>query len=263
MGEVLIVYFLSLLLCAAGYVFGFKALKKKCENKIRFGALFCGVIASVAFLFLMMLLFKATFNNDNYYNTALFHGLIGSLYVFLISTVTSLLVKALFFGRYKSEAGYSFLLGFGAMPSAFLSVYLLIMSVSVVINGLFNGPCTVENGGLLHFEDNTMISVFQPVWGHISFAVLFLMLGFLFYWEGVLLQKISETKRSLGISILWICGFHILKAIAITVVPFMSLFRLTHWQLAIIVTVFSLLSFVFVFFMPKAPEQTEYTKQFE
>ena len=261
--KVLIVYLISLLLCIGGFIPVVRQLRKKTEKKIRFASLFIGVIAAVAFFLVMTVLFRATFRNLNYYNTALFSTLVGTLYIFLMSIIVSVLIKCFLFDRYKSEAGHSFLFGFGVTPVAFFVIYIFIMFVSLVINGLFNGPCTVEEGGKLCFEDNTMISVFQPVGGHVSFAILFLVLLLVLYSEGVLLQKISEEKHSLWISVVWMCGFHLFKALAITTIPFISMYGLKHWELALVVAILSAPCVLFARFLPKVVVAEEYTKQFE
>lgn len=262
MTSILLCYIIGFLLCAAGLSALYLLLKKKLE-KLRWGPFFIGVICAVAYFLIIMLLFRATFRSDYYYNTVAFRTLVGFVFLALLALARFLLVKAVFFSRYKEEQGFSFCFGLGAAPVAFLGIYLLIMTLVVAGNGIFNGPCVVESEGYLSFADNTIISVFRPAAGHVSFAVLFVALAGMFLISGGLLCRISIKRYHPAVSVAWVIFMMVLEAVAILPLPFVSMYGLSHWQLALIVCVAAIISAVLLIVMPKERKPANYTKQFE
>lgn len=263
MTEVLLCYIIGFFLCAAGLTGLFFLLKKRMDIKVRWGTFFIGFISAVVYFLIIMLLFRATFRSDYYYNTTLFRTLVGFVFLALLAVARLLLVKAVFFTRYKEEQGFSFSFGFGAAPLAFLGLYLLIMSLVVAGNGIFNGPCIVENEGYLSFADNTIISVFRPAAGHVSFAVLFVALAAMFLLSSALLRRISEKRYHPAVSVSWVIFMVVLEAIAILPIPFIAMYGLSHWQLALIACAAAAISALLLIVMPKEQKPANYIKQFE
>lgn len=263
MTEILLFYIAALLVCALGFAATFIFLKNKLQAKFRWGSFFIGVIAAVVYFLIILLLFKASFSNDNYYNTAWFRALVGFVYVALLALARLMLVKGCCFNRYKEDQGYSFSFGFGCAPLAFLAIYCLIMIFVVGGNGIFNGPAVVEKAGYLSFADNTIISVFRPAAGHLSFAILFLFVMIMVIASGHCMHRLCEQQFSLAISVGWVVMLVVLEALALVPVPFITMFRLAHWQLAVIAGFSAAVSVVLAFFMPQKQKPANYTKQFE
>ena len=212
---------------------------------------------------IIVILFRVTFGTDTYYDTPLFRVLVGMVYVVLTALLRFLLVKGIFFNRYKEEQGYSFVWGFGSTPAIFLGLYLLIMTFVVAVNGIFNGPCIVESEGYLSFADNTIISVFQPTAGHISFAVLFLAFSVLHLASAYLMNKLSVRPYNLSIIIFWPIMLLVLEGIALLPIPFIAMFQMSHWQVALVGVIAAAISVALVIFMPRDNRPVEYIKQFE
>lgn len=263
MTEILLFYVAALIVCLLSLAAVFFFIKNKLQAKLQWGSFFIGVIAAVAYYLIIVLLFKATFSNKNYYNTTLFRALVGFVYIALLGLARLLLVKACFFNRYKEDRGYSFCFGFGSAPVAFLSLYLLIMTLVVGGNGIFNGPAVVENAGYLSFADNTIISVFRPAAGHLSFAILFFFIAVMVMTSGYFMYRLSEQSFPLAVTVGWIVMLIVLETVALVTVPFITMFQLAHWQLAVIAGIAAAISVALVVFMPKKPKPVNYTKQFE
>ena len=261
--EILLCYIFAFLVCIAGLAGIYLFLKKKLQVKLHWGALSIGVITAVVYFFIIMLLFQATFRTEYYYNTPFFRSMVGGLFLALLALTRYMLVKVICFNRYKEDLGYSFSFGFGAAPAVFLAIYLLIMALVIAGNGIFNGPCVIEEEGYLSFADNTIISVFRPAAGHISFAVMFVLLPVMMLLSAHLLWRISEKKYNAAVSVVWVILFSLLETIAILPIPFINMYALKHWQLLLIVAVTTAIGVILLKFMPKEKKPSNYIKQFE
>lgn len=262
MTEILIYYIVSLLFLV-GSIWGIGCLFKKQEMKMRWGMFFLGILAAILYFAVVMVLFKLTFSGDEYYNTPLFRGTVGFVFIALLCLLRALILKGFFFGKYKEEQGLSLSFGFGIAPGLLLSFYLLIMAVVLAVNGIFNGPCVLEEGGYLSFADNTIITVFRPAAGHLSFAVLFVSFAVLILASGWLHKNISMTKRKMSVSIIWTIFLVVLEVLAVLPVPFFAMFGLSHWHVAVIGAIAAIAAVLLVRFMPRVKEEGEYTKQFD
>ncbi len=262
MTEILIYYIISLLFLA-GSIWGIGVFLKKQAIKMRWGMFFLGILAAVLYFIVVLVLFKLTFSGDEYYNTSLFRGTVGFVFIALLCLFRTLIVKGFFFGKYKEEQGLSLCFGFGIAPGLLLGFYLLIMTVVLAVNGIFNGPCVLEEGGYLSFADNTIITVFRPAAGHLSFAILLVSFIVLALASGWIQKNISMTKRKMSVSILWTVFLVVLEAAAVLPIPFISMFGLSHWHVAVIGTIAATFAVLLVRFMPRVKEEEEYTRQFD
>lgn len=263
MTDVLLCYLAALAICAGAFWSLLLLMKRGLHGRLRLGGFFGGMLFAIAFFLVMMLLFQGTFRTEQYYNTVIFRGVVGFVYLVLLCFARFLLVRLAFFGREREEQGSSFCMGFGCAPGAFLAAYLLIMGLVLAWNGLFNGPAIVEDNGLLGFADNTMISVFRPAAGHISFAFLFAFFALMGLSSGWFLQKITSRDYPTGVTVGWLVLLLVLESAAILPVPFIQMFQLTHWQPALIAGLCAAAHFVLVRFMPGEQKTVNYTKQFE
>ncbi len=263
MTAILLCYIAAFLLSIAGFAALYLFLRKKLQVRLRWGMFSLGIITAVIYFLVILLLYHVTFNPDYYYNTPFFRSMVGMVFLALLCLIRLMLVKFAFFGRYNEQGGYSFCFGFGAAPGAFLTFYLLFMTLVVAGNGLFNGPCIVESEGYLSFADNTIISIFRPAAGHISFALVFFAFAAMEIASACLLHKISEEPYHPGVSVAWVLFAVLLEAGAILPIPFISMYGLAHWQLAVIVSILSAVSISLVRFIPKKSDPSTYTKQFE
>ncbi len=181
----------------------------------------------------------------------------------LLSMVHFLLVRfGLLTGTVKDQ-GQSFGLGFGLSPILFVGFYVLIMIAVLLKNCLFNGPGII-NDGYISFADNTIIAIFQPVIGHVSFASALLFYAAFVIAFDCYVQKINFGKYPLSVSIIWCILLVFMEGLSILPIPFIKMYGLEHWHLPIITGVLALMAGLFVRFMPKKKEMdTTYTKQFE
>ena len=256
-------YFAAILLLAAGFTGLYLYFKKKQKTKIHWGMFFLGIIVAVAVFLIILLLFRLTFKPEYYYNTPFFRTLVGFVFLALLALLRMLIVRSALYNRYKEAQGDSFCFGFGAAPGLFLGIYLLIMLPVVGFNGLFNGPCQVAEEGYLTFADNTIITVFRPAAGHLSFAAAFLSFAILTVAAGGFLRKISTQPYRTGVMVLWTVFAIALESAAILPLPFFAMYGLKHWQFAIWSVVLAAIQIALVRFFPKIQEESTYTKQFE
>ena len=262
MVEIFLSYIGGLLVCILGVLGGLFWMKKE-GRRFFAGPFFIGIIAAVAVTGGGILLFGLLFKGVDYYNTVFFRTLVGSVILILICALRFLLIKSVFFNRYKEDQGVSFSLGIGLMPSLFLGVYLLIMSLVLAGNCLFNGPSMIADG-YLTFADNTIISIFQPVLGHLSFSLAFFFYSVMVLCSSKWMEKMAVKRYAPVVLILWtvlLCSF---EGIGILLIPFMKMYGLSHWHLLLIFGIFAVLSVLLIWLAPSLKEkETIYTKQFE
>lgn len=263
MGNVLVCYLITILVIFGGCLGSFAFLGKALKSAVKGGAFFGGMLLSVGYFLGMLLLFRVTFSNEMYYDTPFFRTVVGFVFLILLALVRFLVIKIPFFNRDRVASGHSFSLGFGMAPAAFLGLYSLIMFFVVAFNGMFNGPCIEEAEGLLGFADNTMISIFTPEAGHISFGLLFVAFAFfslLFSW---LIQRISDEPHRALVSFGWGAIMMALEAVMILPVPFIKMYGLPHYALPVIGLICGAVAFLLVRFMPMIQKEGAYIKQFE
>ncbi len=255
-------YVLAFLITLFAIVGGFLALRRLYGQKLCWGSFLIGILVAIGCLVGVLFLFRLSFADAEYYNTVLFRSLIGGVYLFLISGIRFLLTKSIFFNRYREPQGYSFALGYGLAPTLFLSLYLLVMTLALAYNALFNGPAVITNEYLSF--GNTIFSIFQPVAGHISFAAVFALYLVIVLASFRLADK-STTKNYRAIFVvLWSVLVMLSEAVALLPIPFIKMYELSHWQLLLIVGPMAIVATVLCRFIPKRPEvETTYTKQFE
>lgn len=263
MTTVLLCYLAALVVLVGGF-FGIRAFfKSTLRAKFKAGSFFGGMVLSVGIFLGMLLLFRICFSNNMYYNTKLYRTVVGFALLLLLSFVRFMIIKLPFFDRDRKNAGYSFAAGFGAAPAAFLGIYSLLMLLIVGGNGIFNGPCIAEENGLLSFADNTMISVFRPEAGHISFAILFIVYAFYSLLFADLIRKISDHVCRMGVGVWWLVFLMILDGIMILPVPFIGMYGISHWGLSVIGIICTAAAGLLMWKMPVKEEKKEYIRQFE
>ncbi len=263
MSLVLWCYLAALAICAAAFAALYIFQRKIQKIKLHTGFFFGGLLFSIAYFVGIMALFRMTFTSQDYYNTIAFRTMVGMVFLAILCFIRFLILKIFFFNHDRNEQGFSFSFGFGIAPSAFLAAYLLIMLIVVAFNGLFNGPCIVEENGCLSFADNTIISIFRPVSGHLSFAFLFLLFCGISYAFSLFIEKICARNYSPVIVVVWLILLLLPESVLVLVVPFMKMYSFEHWHLLIIAFFCALASFLLVKFIPLEQKPESYTQQFE
>ena len=263
MTSLLLCYAAALVLFVAAFIGTLFFIKRFLKEKPHWGMFFLGIIVAAVSAAAVVVLWMVTFRTENYYNTPFFRTMVGFVYLLLICLVRVLIVRGALFGNYREDKGYSFCLGFGAAPGLLLTAYLLIMLPVVAFNGLFNGPCTVAEEGYLTFADNTIITVFRPAAGHVSFALAFFFFTVMTVATGVLLRKVTQQRCRPGVPVIWTILAVMLEAGAILPIPFFSMYGLQHWHLPLIVGILATVLVLLARFVPEAQEEATYTKQFE
>ena len=251
-------YLFALLLCFfAVFIF----FRKKKKSMLSF---LIGFFSFVLYFVLLMALFHFTFKTPAYYNTPVFRVLIGIVFVFIVTLLRFWILKIAYFDRSNENQAESFFAGFGAAPAAGLGVYVFVMLLLITAHALFNGPAIVEQSGVLSFRDNTVISVFLPVTGHISFAFTFLFYRYLLASSGTIERKLLTGKHPIRVAVLWTVFSCVLESVCVVCIPFMKLLSIRHWHLALIVGFCAGLNYLLARFYPSANEKTSnYEKQFE
>ncbi len=263
MRDVLVFYLLSVVL----FLFGGAALSlffKKRNIKPRLTFVFLGILFAVVYFVVLFVLFFSTFNvnSDQYFYTKTYLIGIGLAYVFILSIVRCLLMKAVFFNKEYNEQGLSFAFGFGLAPALFIAIYLLLFFFVIAYNGMFNGPATWNSEGYLIFADNTIINLLLPK----ASGVLYAMVALVFYGAFALIEawfykKICEKNYKWFYIFLFPIAFALLETAMILPIPYTNMN--SYWQLSIIAAVVVGLSIVLVNLLPKEKVLPEYTKQFE
>ncbi len=261
MSSVILIYLVALLLGAGG-LFGISYFLKKFKGtQFRKLWLFVGVILSIAYYGLELLLFKSTFSTIDYYNTQSFKIIVGFLFLMLFCLARLILTKVIFFNRQKTDSGLSFCLGFGSAWALLFTLYLLIFTFVLAYYGIFEGPCVVDTSGRLVFVDSTAISVFRPVVGHISFSVFFLSLAMICVSNGSLLAKMAKNTIHPAISATWCILLIAVESVTIQAVLYIN--AIPHWAIALNGVVMAAISVLLVQFIPIRKKEPDYTKQFE
>lgn len=262
MTGIILSYLIALLITVAALIGSVFYLKKLRGQPICWGALFGGMLAALVCLIGILFLFRLTFSAENYYNTVVFRTLIGLLYLFLLNGLRFLLTKTAFFNRYREPQGYCFALGYSAAPTAFLCVYLFIMTVVLGYHCLFGGPAVITDEYLSF--GNTIISVFRPVAGHVSFAGIFALYMVIVLAQVTFIDKTTTKPYRPVFVLLWTGLLIVAEAVALLPVPFIKMYQLAHWQLVILVAVMAVIAVLLTLFIPKPRAvETTYTKQFE
>lgn len=263
MVEVLIFYLCSTLAAIAAIFGGVLWFKKK-EVDLHLKFFFLGIIVSVVYFTVLLVLFFSTFNatSDQYFNTGSFRVLIGFVYVFILCLVRSLIFRGTLFAREKREQGMSLSFGFGVGPALLLGIYLLMMAVVILYNGIVHSPVEWNAEGYLLFADNTIIGMIFPM----PAAHLYIMLAFIGYMAMVLAngwfyKQISQRVISPVIVVSFAIGLALLETGTILPIPFVDMG--SYWGLSIIGTVAAILAITLVCFLPKEKKPMDYTKQFE
>ena len=263
MTHILLCYLAALIICAACFAAIYIILKKAFKIQTRWAVFFGGVLFALAYYAGVMLLFQATFRTQQYYNTTAFRTLVGLVFLLLFCFARFLILHIFFFRQDREQQAFSFAFGFGFAPAAFLAAYLLIMSLVIAFNGIFNGPAVMEESGLLSFEDNTIISVFRPVLGHVSVALLFCFAAVLSITLCWFMRRISTRDYHPAIRTIWLILLLLVESAAVLPVPFMKMYGLAHWQLPLIAAAAAGVNLLLVRMMPGERKTPHYSKQFE
>ena len=261
MASVLLVYLAAVLIGALSLFAIWSFLKKNKGIRIRRGLVAAGVVVSIVYYILELLLFTSTFgDNIDYYNTLTFRVVVGFLFLAMFCLVRIIITKKVFFNVRLKEQGLSFYMGFAGTWSALFTVYLFVMTLVLAYYGLFVGVETFDAERLV-FNDGTAIAVFRPLIGHISFAVFFASLGVIGMASGAFLAKIAEKKVRPFFSAVWIILLMILESVAIQMALYIN--AIPHWGVAANSVIMAALSVLLVRFVPTSKAPEEYTKQFE
>ncbi len=261
MASVLLVYLAAVLLGVLGLIGLWQFLKRIKKVRIRWGFLVVGLVVSVLYYVLELLLFTSTFgDNIEYYNTLTFRIVVGFLFLAFFCLARLIITKKVFFDRRLHQNGLSFCYGFAGAWSALFTLYLFVMTLVLAYYGIFVG-LEADDAGRMIFNDGTAISVFRPLIGHLSFAVFFVSLAVIGVASGAFLAKIVEKKVRPVISAIWIVLLMLFESIAIQMVLYIN--AIPHWGIAINSVVMALLSVLLVRFVPIPKDAEPYTMQFE
>ncbi len=263
MVEVLIFYFLGAI-AAVCAIFGAGLWFKKRGVAIRPLYLFMGIIVSVVYFTVLLVLFFSTFNatSEQYFNTGSFRLVIGFVYVLLLCLIRSLIIRGTLFAQEKREQGMSLTFGFGLGPALLLGIYLFMMAVVILYNGIAHPPAEWNADGYLLFSNNTIIGMIFPT----PASHLYIVLAFIGYLAMVLAngwfyKRVSEQVISPVIVVLYAGGLALLETSVILPIPFIEMDA--YWALTIISVVAALIAITLVYFLPKEKNPADYTKQFE
>ncbi len=257
-------YFFAVAIAICAIIIGVTFFKKRLQSKLHWGGFAIGVVASVFYVLLIMLLYRVTFSKEAYFNTVGFKTIVGFVYIALLAAIRMIILRMAAFNRYKEEQGLSFCFGLGAAPLGFLAIYSIFMFCCIAWNSIVHPPCVIEAEGFLSFADNTIISIFQPIIGHISYAILFVALAAIVVAFGYLLNIIATRRIKPLISVIWFIAVALLEAGALLPVFLGAMYRLNHWQPALIAVINAVIAVLMVRFIPlQKEEQEEYIKQFE
>ena len=200
-----------------------------------------------------------------YYNTATYRVVIIALLTIFSTVLLWLFGMIVYMRRQAYKACLSFFAGFGNGGCLAVGCYALLMLVMLTIQCLSSSFVAFDTEVCaFYFSDGTYFSVFQPMSGHVSFALVALSFLAIAISFALILCRITSAQVPFWTTALAFVGLILLLGIFLVVLCFMPMFGLPHYLMAVIEVVCALISACLVrltYRFIKIPDQA-YKKQF-
>lgn len=135
----------------------------------------CFLVMVVIMLILMRFVFSenAIVFMTSYFPEAIYKIGIALMFFAAVCAARYFILNAVYFNRDKSNAGESFLAGYGICGAVLVSVYCLFMLITVICACVRSNYVSLGNDSTLLFKDGTVISVFLPLSSHFLITLFF------------------------------------------------------------------------------------------
>ncbi len=269
----LISYFLTVLFTLVLPIFALIVSNKKSKwfrtAHFLLGALFF-VICLIGYFLILSRHLSTADNITDYYNTVFYRVTVVSLLSVLVAVILWLIGMLGYAKRLSFNKAFSFFTGFGSVACILVGVYCLIMFFTLCGYSIFKT--------LSHFDttlygfyfitgpaQHTTISVFTPIWSHVTFGVACLSFFALSICIAAYLKKVTTQKIKLSTNIFCFIGIVISFVILLDVVVFMMQFSLPHYIMAGITVICVGIALGMIFLASRKQEKplAEYNKQFD
>lgn len=264
-----IAYLLSFLICVV-LPLAITFIAKKKQKKISalhflFGLLVF-IVALVAYYLVLRYHLTAQDDIGAYYNTAFYRVTIISLITVFLSVLLWIFAINVYSKRQMSRACISFFAGFGCIGCAMLGVYSLLMLLVLVFQYLSSTLLSFDMSlQAFHFSPDVYISVFTPIFGHVSYSVAFIAFWMICLCFALVLCRMATAQIPLWKSVAAFIGLVIPLTALVNIIVFMNMFNFSHYVLGILAVICVLLSLTMVLITYKSNSREEkgYQKQFE
>ncbi len=266
----LLSYGISALLCLAlPFVMHF-SLKRKKES-IRLFHLLLGLVFFIVFLvayyFILGTYLAVKKGIGDYYNTPVFRVTVITLITVVLSLLLTLFARGVYIRRQMFAENRSFFIGFGFGMPILIGVYCLSMFLILIAHYMTSALLAFDPAvEAFLFSGRKYISVFLPMWGHVSMAVIAVGFFLSCLAFGVCINR-TATERALPAwgSFVTNLGVIIGFCVMIDIVCFMAMLSVPHYALAIMMMLIAgwQAFMIRLTYRIKKKEQQEYRKQFE
>ncbi len=264
------IYYAIAILISVALPILFVVLTKKKGYKLNVLHTFFGVVAFLVMFICYFLILKhhlsAADGVTNYYNSPAYRvGIIGLFTVFfaILLWIFGMLV---YMRRQSYRSCISFFAGFGSGGCIMVGGYALFMFVTLTIQCLASSFQYFDtNVQAFYFSDETYVSVFLPMSGHLSFAVAAVCLLIIFVSFAWVMCRITSTVIPFKISLISFICLLISLTTFLLVLCFMRMISCPHYLMAIISLLCSGVSLLSVYFSYRFTNKVEggYRKQFD
>ena len=248
----------------------FYRFRKRKEEKIKIFHFLTGLCFFIFFLVAYYLVLSSYLSAKggiaDYYNTPAFRIAVITAITVIFSVLLTLFSRGVYTRRQMFRENRSFFIGFGAGMPILVGVYCLSMFLILLFHYVGSTLLAFDDSvRAFLFGGRTYISVFLPMTGHISMAVI--AVGF---WAscaafGMCINR-TATERALPTwgSVLTNLGVIVGFCIMVDIVCFMTMIAMPHYLLAILmllVTAWQVFMIRMTYRIKKKTPQ-EYKKQF-
>lgn len=229
--------------------------------------MFFGCLGFIAMLALMLLLVFFTFSKEvvisvtGYIHEGVYKVLIGALFFTVISALRYFALNFIYFNRGKTDAGESFLAGFGICGSFMVALYSLYMFIFLASTASGNKLLFIDENGFA-FADGSVVPAFEnPVTlplvtvVFLVYTALCIIIGEFMTQHAHLPYKTSSTVTVYSIT-------SVCELIMCCTVLF-SIAKISTLAIIIISVIVVSLAGAAVFLLYKYKEELPYEKQFD
>ena len=260
-------YLISFLICI-GVPVVLALLSRKKRPKIHWfhfllGMVFFILLIGIYYLVLSRHL-QAADGIANYNNTQFYRVTVITLLTVVLAVLLYIFARLVYLRKQKFEQNFSFFAGIGSGGVVLIGMYCLAMLVVLVLQYFGTTLLSFDSAvQAFYFDSDTYISVFMPIWGHVSFAAaaLCFMGGCVAF--GVSANRMAVQKKMKWFSVFLIAlGELAALCIMIDLFCFMVMWSVPHYFMALFM--FVLAAFlVFLTVKIDIGENAPYEKQFQ
>lgn len=245
----------------------FFAFRKKCE-KFHFFHFLVGMVAfiicAVPIVLLLATHLTSKDNISNYNVTTAYKLTLIGVILSLIVVLFVLFVHRFFIaGQRRGALSFAKGMGFGGVAA--IGLYALMMLVMLVVQYFSSTLEYFDAETYVYvFSNETYISVFSPLAGHVSLAIIFVAIYYLFVFFADTMMAFYKEKVKLYKKILILAAQGLCIVIAWEITIYMRQLSVAHWAAALICGFLCGISLLLRALLPVFAEKDQaYVKQFD